>query len=119
MFAAVATSLAALGHVNAGGHAPDPAILIVAAALVAASVSGFGRTPTQWAADHRNAGRQPSLLPPAVRGDGPSVGFRRRRPDGLVPPVRRRRVGMDDDGRRECAVPALRGAAPADRPPQP
>jgi len=41
MFAALATSLAALGHVTAGGHAPDPAILIVAAALVAASVSGL------------------------------------------------------------------------------
>ena len=40
MFAVVATSLAALSHVNSGGHAPDPAILILLAVLVAGTVSG-------------------------------------------------------------------------------
>lgn len=49
-FAAVATALAALGHVNGGGHPPDPAILIVLAVLVAASVSGL--------ADRRLSGLQ-------------------------------------------------------------
>ena len=39
VFAVVATSLAALGHVS-GGHAPDPAILILLAVLVAGTVSG-------------------------------------------------------------------------------
>ena len=50
MFAAVATSLAALGHVNGGGHAPDPAILIVLAVLVAGTVRGL--------ADRRLSGLQ-------------------------------------------------------------
>ena len=50
VFAVVATSLAAIGHVNGGGHAPDPAILTVLAALVGASVSGL--------ADRRLSGLQ-------------------------------------------------------------
>jgi hypothetical protein len=50
VFAVVATSLAAIGHVNGGGHSPDPAILIVLAMLVAASVSGL--------ADRRLSGLQ-------------------------------------------------------------
>jgi len=50
MFAAVATSLAALGHVNGGGHPPDPAILIVLAVLVAGTVRGL--------ADRRLSGLQ-------------------------------------------------------------
>ena len=50
MFAGVATSLAALGHVNGGGHAPDPTILIVVAVLIATTVSGL--------ADRRLSGLQ-------------------------------------------------------------
>jgi len=50
VFAGVATSLAALGHVNGGGHAPDPTILIVLAVLIAATVSGL--------ADRRLSGLQ-------------------------------------------------------------
>ena len=50
VFTAVATSLAALGHVNGGGHTPDPAILIVLAVLVAGTVRGL--------ADRRLSGLQ-------------------------------------------------------------
>jgi len=50
VFAAVATSLAALGHVNGGGQAPDPAVLIVLAVLVAGTVCGL--------ADRRLSGLQ-------------------------------------------------------------
>ena len=50
VFAVVATALTALGHLNGGGHAPDPAILIMLAGLVAASVSGL--------ADRRLSGLQ-------------------------------------------------------------
>ncbi len=54
VFAVVATSLAAIGHVNGGGHAPDPAILVVLALLVAATVSGL--------ADRRRSGLQISAM---------------------------------------------------------
>ncbi len=48
-FAAVATSLAALGHLMGGGAAPDLAVLLVGGVTIGAMTSGLARRRRRWA----------------------------------------------------------------------
>jgi hypothetical protein len=47
-FSAVATQLAALGHLIGGGGRPDPAILLIGAATIGAIGTGLARQQRRW-----------------------------------------------------------------------
>ena len=109
----ITSLLAAMGHVQGGGHPAGPGGAGHRRRRGRWLVVGVSRPETQRARDRRRIADQPGRVPPAVH----TRTARRELPggpgNGGVPPPRGPGVGVGDDRRRAQPVPPGRDTAPS------